>query len=307
MDAISKIIIDAVDKVKNAVVKVVKYDTEGDKPVGAGSGFVFSSDGYIFTNHHVVAGSGRIRITLLNGSEFEVKLVGSDADTDVGILKSYDTGFSVAHLGDSSNLEIGQLLIAIGNPLGFQHSVSVGVLSGKSRTMQSPSGRTIENVLQTDVALNPGSSGGPMINTDGEVIGINTAIIPYAQGISFSIDIETARDIAGYLIKDGKVTKAYLGVMLQDARINPRIRNFYHIDSQQAPFIIGLESQSPAKRANLREGDIIIEFNGEKVSTSSQLFRLLTPERILQSVKMKILRQTQLKELDIFPVERPAA
>lgn len=306
MDAISSIIIEAVNKVKNSVVRIVQFD-KNDRFSGAGSGFVFSSDGYIFTNHHVVAGAKKIRITLLNGDEFDVGFIGSDADTDVGILKTYDSGFSVATLGNSNELEIGQLLIAIGNPLGFQHSVSVGVLSGKSRNMQAPSGRIIENVLQTDVAMNPGNSGGPLINTDGEVVGINTAIIPYAQGISFSIDLETAKDIASYLIKDGKVTKAYLGLMLQDAVINPRIRNFYKLETKQGAMITGTESSSPASRAKLHEGDIIIGFNGEQISRSSQIFKMLTPDKIFRPVKIRILRQTQLFETDIFPVERPAA
>ncbi len=306
MDIISKTIVNAVDKVKNSVVRIIRYN-KYNKPEGAASGFVFSSDGYIFTNHHVIANSSKIVITMLNGEEFEASYIGSDADTDVGILKSYDSGFTVAKLGNSNELEIGQLLIAIGNPLGFQHSVSVGVLSGKGRTMRAPSGRTIENVLQTDVALNPGNSGGPLINTEGEVIGINTAIIPYAQGISFSIDLETAKEIARYLIKDGKITKAYLGVMLQDAIINPRIRNFYHLNTTQGAMIIGLESPSPAKRAELREGDIIIGFDKEPISNSNQIFKLLTPEKIFQPVKLKILRQTKLVDIDIFPVERPAA
>ena len=306
MDVISATIIKAVERVKNSVVKVMKFD-KNSKPAGTGSGFVFSSDGFIFTIHHVVDGAEKIRITLLSGDESEVKFIGSDADTDVAILKSYDSGYSVASLGNSKDIELGQLLIAIGNPLGYQHSVSVGVLSGKGRTMRAPSGRLLENVLQTDVAMNPGNSGGPLVNTDGDVVGINTAIIPYAQGISFSIDLETARDIASYLIKDGKVIKAYLGLMLQDAVINPRVRNFYRIGPKQGALVIGLVSPSPAARAMLKEGDIIIEFNGEQVTSSSEVFKLLTPDKIFQPVKLKILRQTQLKEIDIFPVERHAA
>jgi S1-C subfamily serine protease len=306
MDIISKTIIDAVNKVKNSVVKINRFN-KNSKPEGAASGFVFSSDGYIFTNHHVIANSSKNLITMLNGEEYEATCIGSDADTDVAILKCYDSGYSVAKLGNSNDLEIGQLLIAIGNPLGFQHSVSVGVLSGKGRTMRSPSGRLIENVLQTDIALNPGNSGGPLINTDGEVVGINTAIIPFAQGISFSIDLETAKEIAKYLIKEGKITKAYLGVMLQDALINPRIRNFYKLSNAQGAMIIGMKSPSPALRAHLREGDIIIGFDSESIINSNQIFKLLTPDKIFQPVKLKILRQTKMFDIDIFPVERPAA
>jgi S1-C subfamily serine protease len=307
MDTISQTIINAVNKVKNAVVKISKLKKKDKKPSGVGSGFVFSSDGYVFSNHHVIDGAEKINITLLDGKELEATLIGSDADTDISILKVYEPGFTVAKLGNSDELEIGQFLIAIGNPYGFQHTVTAGVLSGMARTMTAPSGRQIENVLQTDIALNPGNSGGPLINTDGEVVGINTAVIPYANGISFSVDIETAKEAAKYIIRDGKVKRAYLGVMLQDVSINPRIRNFHKLETDKGTRIIGVENSSPAQRAALQEGDIIIEFDGNSITSSGQLYKLLKPDTVFNSYKIKVLRQTKLKELDIFLVERPAA
>jgi S1-C subfamily serine protease len=212
MDSFSEIIVSAVDKVKNAVVKIDKYDVirEKERISGTGSGFVFSSDGLILTNAHVIENSGRINVILLDGDEFSGELVGIDKDTDIAIIKIFGAGYTPARLGISSDLKIGQLLIAIGNPFGYQHSVSVGVLSGVGRTMRTPDGHLVDDILQTDAALNPGNSGGPLIDTGGEVVGINTAIIPSAQGLSFAIGIDTAKEIARYLIQDGKVIKAYL-------------------------------------------------------------------------------------------------
>lgn len=310
MDTFSDIIVSAVDKVKNAVVKVDKYSIVSgkEKISGSGSGFVFSSDGFILTNAHVIEKAERINITLLDGGEFAAEVTGVDRDTDLAIIKIYGSGYSAARLGNSNQLKIGQLLIAIGNPLGYQHSVSVGVLSGTGRSMHTPDGHLIDNILQTDTALNPGNSGGPLIDTSGDVIGINTAIIPFAQGLSFSIGIDTAREVARYLIREGRVTKAYLGVMVNEIEINPRIRSFYHLKSEKGIRITGLEHSSPALKTDLREGDIIIEFNGRNLSSSGDLTKsLIGDELIDKSVRIKILRQTQILEKDIQPVRRPAA
>lgn len=310
MDLFSEIIVSAVDKVKNAVVKVDKYSnfSGSEKMSGSGSGFVFSSDGLILTNSHVIYKSEKLIVTLLDGDEFEAEVTGIDTDTDIAIIKIYGSGYSPAKLGESGDLRIGQLVIAIGNPLGYQHSVSVGVLSGVGRTMRTPDGHLIDNILQSDAAMNPGNSGGPMIDTSGEVIGINTAIIPGSQGLSFSIGIDTAKEIARYLISDGKVIKAYLGLMINEIEINPRIRNFYKLNSRKGILITGLETASPASRAKLREGDIIIEFDGRNISSSGELTRhLIGGKLILKPTKMRILRQTRVVELDILPVERPAA
>jgi S1-C subfamily serine protease len=310
MDSFSEIVVTAVDKAKNAVVKIDKYNFTGEKEriSGTGSGFVFSSDGLILTNAHVIENSERLNIILLDGSEFTGEPVGIDRDTDVAIIKIFGTGYTPVKLGVSGELKIGQLLIAIGNPLGYQHSVSVGVLSGVGRTMRTPEGHLVDDILQTDAALNPGNSGGPLIDSSGEVVGINTAIIPSAQGLSFAIGIDTAKEVARYLIKDGKVTKAYLGLMLHEIEIHPRIRNFYRINSKKGLMITGLEGLSPASRADLREGDIIIEFDGGPIASSVDLTKKLTGGDLISKLtRIKILRQTKIKEFDIIPVERPAA
>jgi len=310
MDAFSEMIVGAVDKVKNAVVRVDKFARiRGNETMsGTGSGFVFSSDGLILTNSHVIENSDRLNITLLDGDEFNAEVTGADRDTDIAIIKIFGSGYSPAKLGSSGDLKIGQLVIAIGNPMGYQHSVSVGVLSGVGRTMRTPDGHLIDNILQSDAAMNPGNSGGPMIDTNGEVIGINTAIIPYAQGLSFSIGIDTAKEIARYLISEGKVTKAFLGLLVNEIEINPRIKNFYKLNSKKGIMIIGVEKSSPASRANLREGDIIVEFNGKDLSSSGELTRhLIGGELIDKPVRMKIIRQTKALELAIIPGKRIAA
>ena len=310
MDIFSQIIVTAVDMVKNAVVKVDKYNNVmgQERLSGSGSGFVFSSDGLILTNSHVIENSDKLIVTLLDGDELEGTVTGMDKDTDIAIIKVYGTGYTPAKLGASTDLKIGQLVIVIGNPLGYQHSVSVGVLSGVGRTMRTPDGHLIDNILQSDAAMNPGNSGGPMIDTAGEVIGINTAIIPAAQGLSFSIGIDTAKEIARYLITEGKVKKAYLGLMLNEIEINPRIRNFYKLETKRGALIIGIEKSTPADRANLREGDIIVEFDGRTIASSGDLTKhLIGGDLISKSTRMKILRQTRMMELDIYPGERPAA
>ena len=310
MDVFSEIIIAAVDEIKNAVVKVDKYSERGgkEKLTGSGSGFVFSSDGLILTNSHVIEGAGKVNVTLFDGGEFTAEVTGVDRDTDIAIIKIYGSGYSTAKLDSSGDLRIGQLVIAIGNPLGYQHSVSVGVLSGTGRTMRTPDGHLIDNILQSDTAMNPGNSGGPLINTSGKVIGINTAIIPFAQGLSFSIGIDTAKEIARYLVREGKVIKAYLGVIVNEIEINPRIKNFYRLNSKKGVIIAGLEDSSPAARTNLREGDIILEFNGMSLSGTGDLTKsLIGGDLIDRSVKIRILRQTKILELDILPVRRPAA
>jgi S1-C subfamily serine protease len=310
MDLFSEIIVAAVEKAKNAVVKIDKFSHTRGKEIitGSGSGFVFSSDGFILTNAHVIDNSDRLNVTSLDGNEFTGELTGIDKDTDIAIIKIFGTGYTPVKLGVSNDLKIGQLVIAIGNPLGYQHSVSTGVLSAVGRTMRTPGGHLIDDILQSDAPLNPGNSGGPLIDTNGEVVGINTAIIQSAQGISFSIAIDTVKEIARYLISGGKVTKAYLGLMTNDIEIHPRIRNFYRLSSKKGILITGLENSSPASHANLREGDIILEFNGATITNSADLTKhLIGRQLILKPTDIKILRQTKILDLNIFPVERSAA
>jgi S1-C subfamily serine protease len=306
MDSFSKMIIEAVDKIKNAVVKIDVYKTVNGKlrPAGSGSGFIFSSDGLIFTNSHVVHGAEKIMVSLLNENEIEGILIGEDPDTDLAILKVYTEGYSVAKLGNAAELQIGQFVIAIGNPFGYQHTVTAGVVSALGRTLRTQSGRLVDNVIQSDAALNPGNSGGPMINTDAEVIGVNTAMINGAQGLSFSVDINTAKEIATQLIRDGKVFKAYLGFSLQEVPVNQKILRHYHLPNEKGLFVVSLEPESPASRSQIKEGDIVISFNGKPVNTMHELFKELTRKDILTAVDISVIRHTELLHYTIFPVSR---
>lgn len=306
MDTFSSMIIGAVDQIKNAVVKIDIFKTINGKirPAGSGSGFIFSSDGLIFTNSHVVDGAEKIMVSLLNENEIEATLVGKDPDTDLAILKIYTQGYSVAKLGDSGALQIGQFVIAIGNPFGYQHTVTTGVVSALGRTLQTLSGRFVDNVIQSDAALNPGNSGGPMINTDGEVVGVNTAVIQGAQGLSFSVDINTAKEIARQLIRDGKVFKAYLGLKLQDVPLNERIRQHHKLTNHHGIFITHIEPNTPASRSQLLEGDIIVSFNGKPVRNSNELFKALTTRDILSITDISVIRHTELLNFIIVPVEK---
>lgn len=306
MDTFSSMIIGAVDQIKNAVVKIDIFKTINGKmrPAGSGSGFIFSSDGLIFTNSHVVDGAEKIMVSLLNENGIEATLVGKDPDTDLAILKIYTQGYSVARLGDSGALQIGQFVIAIGNPYGYQHTVTTGVVSALGRTLQTQSGRFVDNVIQSDAALNPGNSGGPMINTDGEVIGVNTAVIQGAQGLSFSVDINTAKEIARQLIRDGKVFKAYLGLQLQDVPLNERVRQHHKLPNHEGIFITHIEPNTPASRSQLLEGDIIVSFNGKPVRNSNELFKALTTRDILSMTDISVIRHTELLNFIIVPVEK---
>ncbi len=306
MDPFSKVIIDAVEKTKNAVVRIDVFKKDKDnklRPAGSGSGFIFSSDGLIFTNSHVVDGAEKIMVSLLNENEIEGTLIGKDPDTDLAILKIYTDGYSVAKLGDARDLQIGQFVIAIGNPYGYQHTVTAGVVSALGRTLRTQSGRLVDNVIQSDAALNPGNSGGPMINTDGEVIGVNTAIIQGAQGLSFSVDINTAKAIASQLITDGKVFKAYLGLMLQEVEINPRIRQHHALNSKKGLFVTRIEQSSPASRSQLQEGDIIVSFNDRPTVTTHDLFRELSKKDILTTTNISVIRHTELLHFTVFPAQ----
>jgi S1-C subfamily serine protease len=306
MDAFSKMIIDAVDQVKNAVVKIDVYKQVNSKfrAAGSGSGFIFSSDGLIFTNSHVVHGADRIMVSLLNENEIEATLVGEDPDTDLAILKIYTDGYSVAKLGDAMQLQIGQFVVAIGNPYGYQHTVTAGVVSALGRTLRTQSGRLVDNVIQSDAALNPGNSGGPMINTDAEVIGVNTAMINGAQGLSFSVDINTAKEVAVQLLKDGKVFKAYLGLVLQEVPINQKILRHYHLPNEKGLFVVSMEPDSPASRSQLRDGDIIVSFNDKPVNTMHELFKELTHKNIVTAVDISVIRYNELLNFTIFPVAK---
>lgn len=305
MDDFSKIIINAVNKAKASVVKIDTYKLINGKEMqaGSGSGFLFSSDGYLFTNSHVVHGGHKFKTTLFDGSQFEAVLIGEDPDTDLAVLKSFASGYQTVKLGDSKELEIGQLVIAIGNPHGFQHTVTHGIVSAIGRTLRTQSGRIIDNIIQTDAPLNPGNSGGPLINAEGDVIGVNTATIMGAQGLCFAIGINTAKDIAVELMQTGKVKRAYLGIMSQIVELNNKVMQYNDIRNKKALFVISVESGSPAARAGLRDGDYILSFNNDKVESTDDLFKLLTKEKIGEVNNITILRKNQKVILNITPME----
>lgn len=306
MDAFSEMIIKAVSLTKNSVVKIDVFKTIQGKlrHAGSGSGFIFSSDGFVFTNHHVVEGAEKIMVSLLNENEIEGYLVGKDPDTDLAIVKIYTEGYSVARLGDASQLQIGQFVIAIGNPYGYQHTVTTGVVSALGRSLRTQSGTLVDDVIQSDAPLNPGSSGGPMINTDGEVIGVNTAIINGAQGLSFSVGIDTAKEIASQLIKNGKVFKAYLGFALQEVVVAPKVLRHYHLSNVRGLFVVNIEPDSPAARSQVREGDIIVSFNNKPMNSTHDLFKELTRRDILTITDISVIRHTELLNVTIAPAEK---
>jgi S1-C subfamily serine protease len=309
MDAYSNIVTAAVDAAKNAVVKIDCFRNEKSKIIlsGSGSGFIFSSDGYIFTNCHVIQQAEKIRVALIDGRETDAELIGKDADSDLAVLKIYEHNLSSAKLGESSDLKIGQLVIAIGNPFGYQHTVTAGVVSALGRSLRSITGRMIDNIIQTDASLNPGNSGGPLINSEAEVIGVNTATIMQAQGLCFSISINSAKDIANMLIREGRVRKAYIGINMQDVNLHQRVINYHHLENKKGIFVMSVEKDSPAFQAGLKEGDVIVNFNGHVVNSGDELFRLLNKDRIGTSSPLVVVRgQSQLISMHVLPKEKAA-
>ncbi len=306
MDSYSATIIDAVEKVKTAVVKIELYKKDKNKevPDGTGSGFLFSSDGFLFTNSHVVHNAEIIKVKLYDGSNRLATLIGEDPDTDLAILKISEADFTPAKLGDAEILKIGQLVIAIGNPLGFQHTVTAGVVSALGRTLEGQTGRMMDSMIQTDAALNPGNSGGPLINTDGEVVGVNTATIRGAQGLCFAISITTAKEIANQLIRFGKVKRAYLGVVMQQIDLVPKLRAIHELPNKQALFISEVAAGSPAQKAGILSGDIILSLNNQMIETSDGLFKMLTEDKIGQFQYIGILRNNYKTEFRITPVQK---
>ncbi len=306
MDSYSATIIDAVEKVKTAVVKIELYkkDKNREVPVGTGSGFLFSSDGFLFTNSHVVHNAETIKVKLYDGSTRLATLIGEDPDTDLAILKISEADFTPAKLGDAEILKIGQLVIAIGNPLGFQHTVTAGVVSALGRTLEGQTGRMMDSMIQTDAALNPGNSGGPLINTDGEVVGVNTATIRGAQGLCFAISITTAKEIANQLIRFGKVKRAYLGVVMQQIDLVPKLRAIHELPNKQALFISAVAEGSPAQKAGILSGDLILSLNNQMIETSDALFKMLTEDKIGQFQYIGILRNNYKTEFRITPGQK---
>src|ERR1700682_3083122 len=278
LDAYSEAVASAAERVSPSVgnIEILRQKGTDELPAGTGSGFIFTPDGFVLTNSHVVAHAHRISVTLLDGRRAEGALVGSDPHSDVAVVRIGASGLVAGVLGDSGKLRVGQLAIAIGSPYGFQCTVTAGVVSALGRSLRSQSGRLIDDVIQTDAALNPGNSGGPLVNSRGEVIGVNTAVIRPAQGICFATAIDTAKFVAGKLIRDGRISRSFIGVAGQNVPIPRRIVRYYNLSVESGVRVIQVERGGPAEKAGLREGDLIIGLGEETISGVDDLHRLLT-------------------------------
>jgi len=274
-------------------------------PGGSGSGFFISPDGYLLTNSHVVHGARELRVFLADGRQAGATLVGDDPDTDLAVLRVGAGEISHLALADSDAVRPGQIAIAIGSPMGFQQTVTAGVVSGLGRSLRGASGRLIDNVIQTDAALNPGNSGGPLVNTRSEVIGVNTAIIRPAQGLCFAIASNTARWVAAWLIKEGRIRRSFIGVAGQNVPLLRKVARHHRLDQETGVLVAGVEPGSPADRAGLVEGDVLLALNDAKVSTIDALHKLLTGERSGRRCVVTFLRGVELRRHAIFPQEMP--
>src|SRR5262245_33236320 len=313
LDAYSRAVISAAEKVSPSVVNIdVGHRLRGPQAAdprrsqevrGSGSGFIFTPDGFILTNSHVVHQAGTIEVTLSDGRRFRADLVGDDPDTDLAVIRIHAPNLVPAPLGDSQSVRVGQVVIAIGNPYGFQCTVTAGVVSALGRSLRSGSGRLIDNVIQTDAALNPGNSGGPLVTSRGEVIAVNTAVILPAQGLCFAVAINTATFVAGRLIKDGKVRRSYIGVAGQNVTLPRRLARFHKLQVEGGMLVASVEPRSPAHRAGLLEGDVIVGYNGHPIGGIDNLHRLLTETQVGARSLLTIIRRTEKLDLAITPEE----
>ena len=308
LDEYSRAVVSAVERVAPAVANIEIQQRSKNRPRdigGSGSGFVIAPDGFILTNSHVVHSATRIVVNLSDGRDYPAQLVGDDPETDLAVIRIDAPHLVHVRLADSESLRVGQVAIAIGNPLGFQASVTAGVISALGRSMYSQSGRLIDNIIQTDAALNPGNSGGPLVNSAGEVIGVNTAMIRPAQGICFAIASNTAKLVAGWLIRDGRIRRSYIGVAGQNVPLHRRVIRFYNLPLETGVLVVSVEKDSTARSAGLREGDIIVGFNDRPIGTIHDLHKMLVSEQIGIPAKLVVIRHTEKLELSILPAESP--
>jgi S1-C subfamily serine protease len=313
MDAYSRAVITAAEKVSPSVVYIEVQqpirNRRGNTPRspqearGSGSGFIFTPDGFILTNSHVVHGAMRIEVTISDGRKYEADLIGDDPDTDLAVIRINAPNLVPAYLGEAQKIRVGQLVVAIGNPYGFQYSVTAGVVSALGRSLRAQSGRLMDAVIQTDAALNPGNSGGPLVNSRGEVIGVNTAMILPAQGISFATSIDTAKFVASRLIRDGKVSRSYIGLAGQNVPLPRRIVRYYKLAVESGILIVSFEANSPARNAGVREGDIIIGFDDHPTAGIDDLHKLLSEDRIGHKSSLLVIRGTENLTLEVIPEE----
>jgi len=311
LDAYSRAVTGVVRKVGPSVVKIdVQKKDSGNSSgnrrspgegAGSGSGFIFTPDGFILTNSHVVHGSSGITVTLPEGNRYRAELIGDDPDTDLAVIRIDSARLPHLELGDSNSIQVGQLAIALGNPYGFQHTVTAGVISALGRSLRAVSGRIIDNVIQTDAALNPGNSGGPLVDSRGRVIGVNSASILQAQGICFAIASNTARFVASQLIKYGEIKRSYIGISGQRIDIPKRKVRYFDLSVESGVQVISIEPGSPASRAGLQEGDIIIGFDNHPIEGIDELQRQLTENQIGHKTEIVLLRRTRRITLAIVP------
>jgi S1-C subfamily serine protease len=310
LDAYSRAVTGAVGRVSPSVVNIEVHQAAGRtrsgeprERRGGGSGFVFTPDGLILTNSHVVHDAHRIEVTLADGRRMPATAIGDDPASDLAVVRVDEPGLTAAVLGDSQQLRVGQLVVAIGNPYGFQSTVTAGVVSALGRSLRSYSGRLIDDVVQTDAALNPGNSGGPLVDSAGRVVGVNTATILPAQGICFAIGINTAKFVASRLLRDGRIRRSYIGVSAQTVPIHRRVVRFYDLAKESGALVLSVEENSPAKRAGLRDGDVIVALESKPVAGVDDLHRVLTDVRVSVSSALTVLRRTEKLELKIVPEE----
>jgi S1-C subfamily serine protease len=312
LDAYSRAVISVAEKVSPSVVSIeVRHNPKGKKRGsnlpgegrGSGSGFIFTPDGFIMTNSHVVHEASRIDVALPEGNRHQAELIGDDPDTDLAILRITAPNLVPVSLGESKMIRVGQLVIAIGNPYGFQCTVTTGVVSALGRSLRTQSGRLLDNIIQTDAALNPGNSGGPLVTSQGEVIGVNTAVILPAQGICFATSIDTAKYVASHLIRDGRVSRSFIGLAGQNVPIPRRLVRFYNLASDTGVLVISLEPDGPAIQAGLQEGDLIVGLDNQSIDGIDDLHKLLTEERAGKRSSITLIRGTNKIELFVIPRE----
>lgn len=304
-DGFSETVIRVVDRIGPAVIGVRRTSRARDLYDGAGSGVIISPDGYALTNNHVVRGAGRVEGVLHDGSVVGAEIVGTDPDTDLALLRLGGGHHTGAHLGDSDDLRVGELSIAMGNPLGLQATVTVGVISALRRTLRGENGRLIEDVIQTDAALNPGNSGGALVDGDGNVIGVNTAIIGGAQGICFAVPINTAKRIIPELMRDGRVARGWFGIAGQTQELSRALVRRLHLHTESGVLVVAASNGGPADQAGLRAGDVVLKLDGEATASVDAIHKLLTRERIGKRVTLDVLRDGVIVKLNLQVTERP--
>jgi S1-C subfamily serine protease len=308
LDAYSQAITDVVDRVGPAVVRIDVFHGPSAQRAGSGSGVIVAPDGLVLTNSHVVGGATRVELMTIEGRHLMARVVGDDPDTDLALLRVDEpVTLPSATLGDSKKLRRGQLVVAIGNPLGFESTVTAGVVSALGRSLRARTGRLIDDVVQTDAALNPGNSGGPLVSSRGEVIGVNTAIIQGAQGICFAVAANTANFVLGELVRHGRVRRAYIGISAQQTSIPRRLQLAAGLTQASAATIIASEPGSPANRAGLLTGDMTVRLNGYPVTGADDLIRLLTGENIGRTIEVDVLRLGKPRTFTLVPEERKRA